>query len=77
MLYLLQWEGSTVAGTTDICKDVSHLLPPTTTSLDCAFFSNSRLVSGYWPTWAIFSAMQISSASKSATLCLLDCLMLT
>ena len=41
----------------------------TLTSLDCALLSNSRPVSGYWP---IFSAMQISAASKSATLCLLE-----
>ena len=39
----------------------------TITSLVCALLSNSRLVSGYRP---IFSAMQISAASKSATLCL-------
>ena len=38
-----------------------------TTSLDCALLSNRFPVSGYWP---IFSAMQISTASKSATLCL-------
>ena len=43
------------------------------TSLVCAHLSNSRTVSGYWP---ILSAMQTSAASKSATLCLLKCLML-
>ena len=41
----------------------------TITSLDCALSSNSRAVSGYWP---IVSAMQISAASKSTTLCSLE-----
>ena len=39
------------------------------TSLVCAHYSKSRLVSSYW---RILGAMQTTAASKSVTVCLLE-----